>query len=58
MELIERTYLTAVKYLNSMKYDTFKNDHLNDAEMSGEKNLVLKILKRRSMFSRTYVKQT
>jgi len=37
MELIERLNLTAVKYLNSIKYDVFKNNCVHDAEINGEK---------------------
>ena len=45
MELIERPNLTAVKYLNSTKYDTFKNDCLHEAEISGEKKPIAKDIK-------------
>ena len=37
MELIERPNLSAVKYLNSIKYDVFKNNCIHEAEMNGEK---------------------
>ena len=37
MELIERPNLTAVKYLNSIKYEVFKNDCIHNAEMNGDK---------------------
>ena len=37
MELIERPNLSAVKYLNSIKYDVFKNNCIHDAEINGEK---------------------
>lgn len=37
MELIERPNLTAVKYLNSIKYGVFKNECIHDAEINGDK---------------------
>lgn len=37
MELIERPNLLAVKYLNSIPYDTFKQECIKDAEENGEK---------------------
>ena len=37
MELIERPNLKAVKFLNSIPYETFKNDCVNSAEENGEK---------------------
>lgn len=37
MELIERPNLDAVKYLNSISLQTFRNDCLQDAELKGEK---------------------
>ena len=45
MELIERPNLTAVKYLNSIEFDTFKNDCLHEAEISGEKRPSAKDIK-------------
>lgn len=45
MELIERPNMTAVKYLYSIKYDTFKNDCQHDAEMNGEKKPTEKDMK-------------
>ena len=33
MEIIERPNMTAVKFLNSIKYETFKTDCINDAEV-------------------------
>ena len=37
MEIIERPNMTAVKFLNSIKYETFKTDCINDAEVNGDK---------------------
>ena len=45
MELIERPNLTAVNYLNSIQYKTFKDDCLHNAEIKREKKPTEKDLK-------------
>eukprot|EP01036_Dinobryon_divergens_P037023 gene37023-48324_t len=45
MELIERPNMTAVHYLNSISYATFKNDCIDDAEVKGEKKPTEKDIK-------------
>lgn len=45
MELIERPNMTAVHYLNSISYNDFKNDCINDAIENGEKKPVEKDMK-------------
>ena len=37
MEIIERPNLIAVKFLNSIKYETFKTECIHDAESNGDK---------------------
>ena len=45
MEIIERPNLIAVKFLNSIKYENYKNDCINDAEVNGEKKPTEKDMK-------------
>eukprot|EP01041_Mallomonas_annulata_P008320 gene8320-17126_t len=45
MELIEQPNMTAVHYLNSISYATFKNDCIDDAEVKGEKKPTEKDIK-------------
>ena len=57
MELIERPNLTAVKYLNTIKFDTFKSSCFHEAEINGEKSRTPKILRHGSVYSNNFVKQ-
>ena len=45
MKLIERPNLTAVKYLNTIKFDTFKSNCFHEAEINGEKKPSTKDIK-------------
>lgn len=45
MEIIERPNLIAVKFLNSIKYESFKTDCINDAEVNGDKKPTEKDMK-------------
>jgi Family of unknown function (DUF5906) len=45
MELVERPDLYAVKFLNSITFECFKQDCMNEAEINGEKKPTLKDIK-------------